>query len=139
VIRSGAVLDLQSVPLWALWVFVGLGGGFFAAVLFWMMPPALRRGEGTVSVAVGIGLFLLIGLAASRAVLWLGAVGFTVAALPLLWMGRLPPDMPSARDPASRQHPPYRQTARRGRFAGLAIVVLEVCVIVLSDVYVRGV
>jgi hypothetical protein len=107
VIRSGAVLDLQSVPLWALWVFVGLGGGFFAAVLFWMMPPALRRGEGTVSVAVGIGLFLLIGLAASRAVLWPGAVGF--------------------------------QTARRGRFAGLAIVVLEVCVIVLSDVYVRGV
>lgn len=138
-IRSGAVLDLQSVPLWALWVLAGLGVGIFAGVAFWMMPPALRRGEGTVSVAAGIAVFLAVGLCASRPVLWLGALGFAVAAVPLLWMGRLPRDMPSARDPASRQHPEYSQTARRGRVAGLAIVVLEVCVIVLSAIYVRGV
>jgi hypothetical protein len=120
-------------------VLVGLGAGFFAAVLFWMMPPTLRRAEGTVSVVAGIGVFLAIGLSASRAVLWLGAVGSTVAAVPLLWMGRLPRDMPSARDPASREHPQYRQVARRGRIAGLMIVVLDVCVIVLSAVYVQGV
>lgn len=134
-----AVLDLRSLPLWTLWALAGLGAGFFVAVSFWMMPPPLRRGEGTASVVAGMAVFVLCGVSTSRAVLWLGAVGFAVAALPLLWMGRLPPDMPSAQDPASRLHPQYRKFARRGLIAGLAIAVLEVCVIVLSTVYVRGV
>lgn len=121
-------MDLTTWPTWLLWGWALLGAAALTAVLFWIMPPRLRRAEGGRSVALGIGLFIVFtALAGSpRSVLWLAGGGFLVAAAPLLWMGRLPADMPSARDPAARAHPSYDVVARRGRIAGIAILLLEV-------------
>jgi hypothetical protein len=121
-------MDLTTWPTWLLWGWALLGAATLTAVLFWIMPPRLRRAEGGRSVALGIGLFVVFtALAGSpRSVLWFAGGGFLVAAVPLLWMGRLPADMPSAKDPAARSHPSYDAVARRGRIAGIAILLLEV-------------
>lgn len=56
----------------------------------------------------------------------LGGGGFAVAALPLLWMGKLPADMPLAGESGLGRHPDYRRIVRRGRIAAVALVVLEI-------------
>jgi hypothetical protein len=45
--------------------------------------------------------------------------------------------MPSARDPAVYRHPRYEAVARRGRAAGVGIVLAYVLVITLSLTFVR--
>jgi hypothetical protein len=79
-----------------------------------------------------LGFFLVFaGIAGpSSGQLVLGGGGFAVAALPLFWMGKLPADMPLAGEPGLGRHPDYRRIARRGRIAGLALVVLEIAWIV---------
>jgi hypothetical protein len=47
--------------------------------------------------------------------------------------------MPSARDPAVRDHPRYREFVRRGRLAGLGIVAIVIAVAVASVMLVTGV
>lgn len=128
------------MPLWACWLVALAGSGVFAAVLFWMMPPPLRRGRPGASVVFAIILFLAWAGTSREACLslFMGGVGLFVAALPLAWMGRLPADMPSARDRAVRSHPRYREIARRGRIAGIGIVVLEILVIIFSVRFFSG-
>lgn len=137
---AGYGVDIQAVPTWILWIFAATTLGLFVAVLFRMMPAALRRrGPGR---AVGLGAAVFVAATAvsrdSRGALWFGAIGFLVASFPLLWMGKLPADMPPASDPAVYRHPQYKEIARRGRIAGLAIVVLAVTEVALSVALVRG-
>lgn len=91
-------------------------------------------------MGLGVALFVMAAPLSRdpRAALWFGAVGFPAASFPLLWVGRLPADMPPAWDPRVRQHPRYAEVARWGRIAGLAIAVLAVTEVVLSAVFVRG-
>ncbi|WP_329568472.1 hypothetical protein [Kitasatospora sp. NBC_01266] len=75
----------------------------------------------------------------SKGSLWFGASIFTLAAIPLLWMGKLPADLPSAKDPAARRrHPQYRELERRGRIAGVGMILLIVLDIALSVALIRG-
>jgi len=137
-IRADGVIDLRTLPVWAFWGLAALGIGLLVAVLFWMMPPPLRRGEGRRSVLVALGLLLVIlARSSSRGTLWYAAVLCGVTALPLLWMGRLPADMPSARDPAIREHPRYPEFARRGRIVSVAIFALLALAVFLTMRYVR--
>lgn len=53
-------------------------------------------------------------------------------------MGKLPADMPSAKDPACRLHPEYPCVARRGRVAGMAVIGVTITIVALSVVRVRG-
>ncbi|MBY8882609.1 hypothetical protein [Actinacidiphila acidipaludis] len=133
-------IDLQTVPTWLLWISATVGLGAFVAALFRMMPPALRRRGPGVSVWTAAALFMAASALSRnpRGALWFGAIGFLMTSLPLLWMGRLPADMPSAKDPRARQHPQYGEVARRGRIAGLAILVLVVAETALSVAFVRG-
>ena len=137
-IHAHGVIDLRTIPMWAFWGFAAVGLGALVGVLFWMMPPLLRRGEGRQSVLVGLGLFLVIlARSHSRGSLLFTAILCGLAALPLLWMGRMPADMPSARDPAIKEHPQYRAVARRGRIAAVAMFGLLVTAFVLAERYVR--
>jgi hypothetical protein len=54
-------------------------------------------------------------------------------------MGRLPSDMPSAQDPAIREHPQFKKYERRGFAAGIAIALLLLAMVVLTEVFVEGV
>lgn len=114
------------------------GTGALAAALFWMRPPPLRSREGGPAVALGLGLILIPAvLRHDPATLWFVGAGCALVALPLLWMGRLPADMPSGRDPRSRAHPRYREVARRGRIAGIAIAASEIAWIVAFFVFIE--
>lgn len=139
--QAGGSVDLASLPDWAFWVIACAALVVFAASVLRVLSPPVRRGKGGRSVAVGAALFLLwSGISRDpRSVLWIGSVGFVMAALPLFWMGRLPADMPDARDPTARQHPRYVEVERRGRIAGCAMIALLITGIVLSEIFFRGV
>jgi hypothetical protein len=132
-------VDLAPVPTCLFWILAVAGYGTVSGVLFWMMPPPLRRAWGR---RVAFGSVVVFGPPIRahdpRAALWFCAMGFAVSSLSLLWMGKLPADMPSAQDPACRSHPQYAQVARRGRIVGVAIVVLTIALVVLTLIYVRG-
>ncbi|GAA2583917.1 hypothetical protein GCM10010435_72140 [Winogradskya consettensis] len=103
---------------------LGLGGtALLAAGLFRMTPPYRRRRSMT-------GRILPATTGPSFGQLVLGGGGFVVAALPLFWMGKLPADMPSSKDPGIDAHPDYARVARRGRIAGVAISILEIAWII---------
>jgi hypothetical protein len=53
-------------------------------------------------------------------------------------MGKLPEDMPSARDPAIFRHPRYREVTKRGRTAGMVILCLIIFDIVISVIFTRS-
>ncbi|GAA2482284.1 hypothetical protein [Winogradskya humida] len=121
-------MSAANPPAWLGWS-LGLGGtALLAAALFRMTPPYRRRRSMTGRVLPALGIFLLFALTAgpSSGQLVLGGGGFAVAALPLFWMGKLPADMPSAKDPGIGSHPDHPRVARRGRIAGIAIVILEI-------------
>jgi hypothetical protein len=125
---SAAALDAGRSPVWLAWV-IGIGGtALLGAVLIRMMPPARRREEATRRILPVLGMFVAFAAfaAPSGSQLVLGGVGFAIAALPLLWMGKLPADLPATRDPAIYGHPEYRQITRRGYIAGVALVILEI-------------
>jgi hypothetical protein len=125
---ASARLGAGDMPVWLAWV-IGIGGTvLLAAVLFRMAPPVRRREVMTQRVLPALGLFLVLaGIAGpSSGQLVLGGGGFVVAALPLFWMGKLPADMPLAGESGVGRHPDYRRIARRGRIAGVALVVLEI-------------
>jgi hypothetical protein len=128
------------MPIWELSLIAAAAVTFMIGVLYWMMPPPLRRSRTAASPAVAT-LLLVAWVTTSRnphAVLWLTAVCSAAVALPLLWMGPLPQDMPSARDPACRQHPQYEAVARRGRIAGSIVVIAISAIVGLSVAFVGG-
>lgn len=131
-------VDLAAVPTWLLCVFAAAGWGILFGLLLRAMPPPLRRAWARQVAFASVLIFGLLFLVHNRAALWFCAVGFTLCSLPVLWMGKLPSDMPHAQDPAVRQHPQYVQVARRGRIAGVAMVVLAIAMVALSLIYVRG-
>src|SRR5256885_17152804 len=104
--RATVLIDVERIPVLLLWVFAIIGCGILVATLLRIMPPAVRRGSGRNSVLLGTALYFIWAGASggSRAVLWYGAVGFAVSAIPLSMIGKLPSDMPSAKDPAIRDH-----------------------------------
>jgi|EndMetStandDraft_7_1072992.scaffolds.fasta_scaffold115569_2 hypothetical protein len=138
---SDGMIDVAHVPEWILWILACLALSIFAGSVLRVLAPAVRRGRGVRSVAVGAAIFLVwAALSRSpREVLLVGSTGFFTSALPLLWMGPLPADMPSAKDPAVRQHPRYKEVQRRGKIAGFAIVFLSLGSIILAQLLFRGV
>lgn len=132
-------IDLASVPTWLLWIFAAAGYAFLLAVLGRMMPPTLRSAWAKRIVFVTVVAFGPLAFAHDpRWVLWFCAVGFAADALPLLWMGKVPADMPSAKNPECRHHPEYPRVARRGRIAGVVIVGVTISIVTLTAVSVRG-
>jgi hypothetical protein len=112
-------------PAWA----AMLGGtALFLGAVYWVTPPYRRRRTLTRRLLPAFGAFLVYSATVGRGPeqLVLAGGGLAVGALPLLWMGKLPADMPSARDRTIGRHPGYLRIARRGRIAGVAIVVLEI-------------
>src|SRR4051812_11404552 len=129
---ASARLSAEDMPVWLAWA-IGIGGNvLLAAALFWMAPPVRRREVMTQRVLPGLGFFLVFaGIAGpSSGQLVVGGGGLAVAALPLFWMGKLPADMPLAGEPGLGRHPDYRRIRRRGRIAGVALVLLEIAWIV---------
>jgi hypothetical protein len=139
--HADKLFSVQTVPIWQLCLIAVAAVTFMVSVLYWMMPPPLRRSRTAASPAVAT-LLLVAWVTTSRnphAVLWFTAVCSAAAALPLLWMGALPQDMPSARDPACRQHPQYEAVARRGRVAGSIMVFAIAATVGLSVAFVGGI
>jgi Mn2+/Fe2+ NRAMP family transporter len=101
------LFSVHAVPVWELCLIAAAAVTFMVGALYWMMPPPLRRSRSALSPAAAV-LLLVAWVATSRdphAALWFTAVCSAVVPIPLLWMGPLPHDMPSARDPACRRHP----------------------------------
>jgi hypothetical protein len=127
-VSASAPLRVENLPTWFSWA-VGVGGAvLLAAALFRMTPPYRRRQTMTQRVLPAVGLLVVFAVSAgpSSGQLVLGGGMFAAAALPLFWMGKLPADMPSSRDPDIGRHPEYLRIARRGRIAGSALVILEI-------------
>jgi hypothetical protein len=140
VLHADKLFSVQTMPIWQLCLIAAAAVTFMVSVLYWMMPPPLRRSRTAVSPALAT-LLLVAWVTTShdpRAVLWFTAVCSAVVALPLLWMGPLPQDMPSARDPACRHHPQYERVAHRGRIAGSIMVIAIVASVALSMAFVDG-
>lgn len=138
--ESAKIINVAAFPLWTL-TLIGLAGivAFFGAILR-VLTPTLRRQYPVIGVPVLIFLLVnALGTGDRRGWLWFyGLVGVALA-IPLWWMGPMPPDMPSARDPAIYAHPQYPVVARRGRIAGLGMLVLAAVALVLSAIFVTGV
>jgi len=125
---ASSPLSAENVPEWLSWV-AGIGGAaLLGGAVLWMTPPYRRQRTMTQRLLPALGLFVVYAATAGRSSgqLVLAGGGLAVAALPLFWMGKLPADMPSSRDRGVGRHPDYLRVARRGRIAGLAIVVLEI-------------
>ncbi|GAA2614576.1 hypothetical protein [Paractinoplanes durhamensis] len=121
-------LSAENVPVWLAWVVAVGGAALMIGTVYWMTPPYRRRQTVTQHLSPAVGLLVVV-LAIGRrnsGQLLLGGGVLAVAALPLFWMGKLPADMPSSQDRSIGRHPEYLRVARRGRIAGVAIVVLEI-------------
>src|SRR5262245_24229467 len=107
--EAAGIVDLQGMPLWGLWLFALSGMVVLGLTLLRMMPPYLRIGRGGLYLLVGAAIVVFGGLISSnpRSVLWFAGVLGLLNAIPFLFMGKLPADMPSARDPAARRHPEF--------------------------------
>ncbi|MFJ5922307.1 hypothetical protein ACIQF6_06795 [Kitasatospora sp. NPDC092948] len=99
-----------------------------------MAPARRRRAVALRNIGPAIVFYSAAALLnrQTRTILFVGAIGFLLAAGPLRWMGKIPEDMPSARDPEVRLHPQYKQVARRGRIAGIAIGLAELVMAVVA-------
>ena len=117
-------MDLRSLPEWSAWVFAAFGGGLMLAVLAWMRAPSMRPGRSSVLLSVMVFLVLVITGGSDPVAPWFVGGFFGIAGLAVLPVGRLPLVMPS------RGEPEYQAIARRGRWAGLLLVVGEVAWVV---------
>ncbi len=135
---AAMLLDLTTVPIWVLWIFALMGLACIFGAALWILPPRLRRRYPAV-ILFGTALFCARAAVSRdpRGVLWFGGL-LGIACLALLSMGQMPADMPSARDPSVREHPLYSVVARRGRIAGISVVIAVVPLVVLSVLFVRG-
>lgn len=135
------VVDLADASAPLLWV--AAGGGLLAVtgLLFWIMPLRERLGLPGLQVALGMGGVAVAALLSrgSRGVLWFIAVGSLLALPMLMYVGRLPADMPPAWDPRSRSHPEYQRLAARGRLAGGVYVTALLAAMIASAFFVRGI
>jgi hypothetical protein len=138
VIIASKVINIAEWPPWTLWLFAVVGVSIMFGVVLWILPPPLRRKYPLIAFVAIVPLGVQAILSRdSRGWLWMfGLLG--IAFLPLLAMGQMPADMPSARDPAVRRHPQYAAVARRGRIAGIGLIVLLAALIVLSGLFVGG-
>ena len=93
------VFDLRALPVWVLPAGAAVGWLVLLAVLYRMMPTAVRRSPSGWSPLLAAGLYLVMAFQSgwSRGVLWFAAVGWLAVVPPLLLMGRLPDDLPSLR------------------------------------------
>jgi hypothetical protein len=139
-LMAAPLLDLATMPVWALWVFALTGLACVGGVAVWSLAPRLRQPHVAV-ILLGAALFCARAATARdpRAVLWMGGLLGIGIGLALLLMGRMPADMPSAQDPAVRKHPLYPVVVRRARIAGIGMVIAVVTLSVLSVLFVRGV
>jgi hypothetical protein len=98
-------------------------------------PPA--PGAGVARILPGLGIFVVFAalFTPSGSQLLLGGGGFAVAALPLLWMGKLPADLPHFNDPNIYRHRDYDRIYRRGLIAGFGLVALEIAWIVCFAIF----
>jgi hypothetical protein len=116
------ILDLSGTPSWLFGCLAGVTALAFLATVFWIMPSRFRRGAPGRSVGIA-GLLLTSQLLVQwnrPGSLWIATLVLAPWVPPLLWLGKLPPDMPAAADPSVAAHPMYREIHRRGRRAGLA-------------------
>ena len=113
-------MDFRALPTWAAWVFAVFGGGSMLSALAWMRAPSMRTRARAVSLGISLVVVLVFAGRANPVALWFAGGFFVIAALTLLPMGRLPPNMPL------RGEPEYQRIARRGRLAGALLVVGEV-------------
>lgn len=135
------MIDLAALPSWVLPVAAAAGWTAIVVTLYWIMPTAVRRTSDGWSPLLGAALYVLFAALSgwSREVLWFAAVGWIAVVPPLLLLlGRLPDDLPSARDPRIRLHPQYPEVAARGRRAGLAMLALVVLLVIGTITSVRG-
>ena len=135
------MIDLAALPSWVLPVAAATGGTAIVATLYWIMPTAVRRTpEGWSPLLAAAGFVVMAASSGwSRGTLWFAAVGWVAVVPPLLLLlGRLPDDMPSARDPRIRLHPQYPEVAARGRRAGLAMLALVILLVIGTVTSVRG-
>jgi hypothetical protein len=138
VLTSAKVIDLESLPVWSLWVFAMAGLACLFGAARWVLPPSRRYQRLWVVPVAVVALAVRAATAVNpRGVLWIwGLIGF--AGLTILFMGRMPADMPSAKDPAVRAHPQYAALVRRGRITGVALLGSIVVLLVLSANFVQG-
>jgi hypothetical protein len=137
-VLAAKVIDLQSVPIWSLWIFGLVGIAMLLGVVVRILPNRLRR-RYLAFALLGFALFSARAAFSrdARTVLFFAGVG-GIASLAILSMGQMPADMPPATDPACRLHPQYAAVARRGRIAGTAFIALATGLGTLSLIFVRG-
>ena len=134
---SAKILDLKTVPVTVLWIFAVTGFLVLFGTVLWILPPGLRRGPLLRALPLALLLFVHPALTRDpRSDLFFEG-SFGLSCLVLLTMGRMPADMPSARDPAIRLHPAYPKVRRRGVIAGVTWATLFVALIVLAGIFVR--
>ncbi|HEY4456365.1 MAG TPA: hypothetical protein VGN81_18785 [Pseudonocardiaceae bacterium] len=133
------MLDVNKIPGWLLW-FGALATMliFFAAILR-IVPPTKKFVVARGLLLVGVLVFVFPVASDERAhvILFFAALIFLPASIPLFWYGLMPTDMPLANEPGARNHPRYREFARRGRIVGYLIVGWIVAVIVLGALFVQ--
>lgn len=134
------MLDLADLPSWVLPSGAAAGGALTLATLYWIMPAGLRRTPTALSPVLGAALFVVAAWLSgwSRGVLWFAAVGWVALVPALLLLGRLPADLPSARDPRVYRHPQYAEFEARGRRAGYVMVALFGVIFIGTAALVRG-
>lgn len=137
-LSASKIISLTPLPNWSLWAFALVGIAAAFAAIARILPRHLRRRQPVLLLAMIASVIAQVMKSHSpRTALWfigLIALGWAV---PLAWMGPMPADMPSARDPVARaHHPQYAVIARRGRIATLAAIVLCVVLAVGTGMWV---
>lgn len=130
-------LDVNAIPGWLLWLCAAAALLLFFGAILRIIPPARRTFVGRRLLVIVLVLLVvpIVHSASRHASLLLGTAIFLGASLPLFWYGPMPADMPLANEPGLRQHPRYREFARRGKIAGYLIAGWIVAVIVLASIF----
>ena len=137
VIMAAAGVDVGHLSTWVLRGFAALSVGLILGARYRVISRAAREESGWAFYGAGAPLAMVL-LSRDRAFLWYAATCIAAVGLSLLTIGRMPADMPSARDSACRSHPEYQRIARRGAIPSVVMLVLIAAGIVLSVKYIHG-
>jgi len=133
---TGESVGVNEIPLPLLLTLAMAGGGLLLGVLYWMLPPPVRDWRRSALLLAMVIAWSGVNRD-SRIALLITALGGVFGTLPMLWMGKIPADMPSAKDPRIGLHPRYGEIRRRGLIAGLSFCVIQLLVIVVVAVVSR--